>query len=153
MGTHPVSPTIRETLKTLDALSSHGLLRRDDLGVLLEAAVKNGHEDLLDKLSFDAKFVSHSVRLLERMGPAVPEVERLQRELSASLERVGTYIRSVFSGTGAAVPARFENEYLALRPDAAQNLITLCHDLRWYKNLQIDLSRERKNPKRERRST
>ncbi len=141
MGTQPVSPTTRETLKTLDALSSHGLLRRDDLGILLEAAVKNGHEDLLDPLCFDAKFVSHSIRMLERIGPAAPEVERLQSELSASLERVGGCIRSLFSGAGEPVPSRIEDEYLALRPDAAQNLITLCHDLRWYKNLQIDRSR------------
>ena len=144
-GTHLVDPTTHDTLAALDALSSHGLLRRDDLGLLLETAEKNGRGEVLNHLSFDAKFVSQSIRLLERVGAGAQEVERLRGELSASLERVGGLIRSLFGG---AVPARFEDEYLALRADAAQNLITLCHDLRWYKNLLIDHRREQKSGKR-----
>ncbi len=140
---NPVSPATRELLSALDALSSHSLLRRDDLGILFEAAATSGHEEMLDTLSFEAKFVSQSVRVLDRIGPAAREGERLRHELSASLERVGELLRSLFTRAGGPVPEHFADDYLALRPDAAQNLITLCHDLRWYKNLQIDLARKR----------
>jgi len=153
MGTHPVDPATLETLKSLDALSSHSLLRRDDLAILLDVAAASGRQDVLDTLCFEAKFVSQSIRLLERVGMAAADVQRLKQELASSLERAGSSLRMLLSATGDAERVRMEDEYLALRPDAAQNLITLCHDLRWYKNLQIDRSRGPKAPDRRRRNS
>jgi hypothetical protein len=145
MGTHPVDPATLEVLKSLDALSSHSLLRRDDLAILLDAAAASGRQDVLDTLSFEAKFVSQSIRLLERLGAGAADVQRLKQELAGSLERAGSNLRALLTAVDDADRLRMEEEYLALRPDAAKNLITLCHDLRWYKNLQIDRSSGRNN--------
>ena len=141
MGTHAVSSATQEVLRSLDALSSHGLARRDDLGVLLEAAARSGRYDVLDRLSFEAKFVSQSTRMLEHLDTVPQGIERLQKELSASLDRVGNFVRTLVQPLDEDERIRLEKEYLTLQPAVIKNLITLCHDLRWYKNLQIDHSR------------
>lgn len=146
MGTHPVDPATLELLKSLDALSSHTLLRRDDLAVVLDAAVTGTLLDVLDALCFEAKFVSQSVRLLDRHGAGTADVERLKQELARSLERAGSSLRTLLAAASDTDRRRMEEEYLALRPDAAHHLITFCHDLRWYKNLQINLSHGRHRP-------
>jgi hypothetical protein len=148
---HPLSSATEETLRTLETLSPQGLLRREDVGVLLELGGTGGREDLLNRLCFEAKFVSQTVRMLERLASVPEGIERLQTELSASLGRAGILVRSLVQTLDEEERARWEHEYLVLQPETVQHLITLCHDLRWYKNLQIDRSRGTQSQRHTRR--
>jgi len=133
-----VTPSTARLLSELDRLSSDALTCRDDLAVLLDAAVLAGETRTLDSLSFLAKFVVRTHGIMTRIGPGANGYDVLQREFSANLEKARDLLRSLIAHTPQDARPRLERDYLALRPDALQSLLALYRDLSWYKNYLID---------------
>lgn len=71
----------------------------------------------------------------------------LQREFTAAFERVASLARILVESAPVGHRERFVSRCLALTPDAFQNLLTLCYDLSWYKNWEID-QKSRSSPRK-----
>lgn len=136
-----MSPTTIEVLAALDVLSTGTLKCRSDLGTLLELAAQNNAQYQLDGLSFTAKFLSKSHGIMQRIGRNGQGYEQLAKEFSSNLEKATALIRSLMTAAPIEVRQRFDSTYLSLTPESLQNLLSLFHDLSWYKNWRMDSER------------
>ena len=132
------SPATVSLLSALDALSGRTLLRRDDLGVLLDLGLTDKRRTMLDELSFDAKFVDRTQRIIRRIGPDAQGYDSLSRELNEALQRVRASLRALLGEAPGEERLRIEERYFRLTAGGFENLLALCHDLAWYKNWLID---------------
>jgi hypothetical protein len=123
-----------EIFKAVERLSGGKLSRKQDLGLLIDVAYSAGKESLLADVSFHAKFVARTYRIMKRIGPGGEGYDRLSGEFTAGIERVRELTRSLLLSAGEADQHRFEQTYGALTPQALQDLLALCGDLSWYKN-------------------
>lgn len=130
-------------LNELDALSRHKLTHRDDLGLLLELAAHHRDSELLDSLSFLAKFVFRTYGILQRIGKDTEGYSNLEREFRENLEKGKSLLRSLLRAAPSDVRGHFETTYLRMQPRALEKLLALYYDLSWYKNWLIDNRRTR----------
>lgn len=130
-------PTVN-LLASLDAFSDHKLTRRDDLGALIELAALHNRQELLNELSFLAKFISKTHGIMQRIGMQGEGYDKLSREFTAAIKKSTSLMVSVLSDAQAIERQRFASRYLALTPASLQDLLALCYDLSWYKNWMID---------------
>jgi DNA repair ATPase RecN len=133
-----LSPFTESLVRQVDELSHHTLAKRDDLALLIELARLGNREDLLDDLAFLAKFLTHSRRIMQRIGPQGEGYERLASEFSASLQKSSDLLRGLTSEAPEDERARLSSQYLDLSPNALENFLALLSDLSWYKNWRLD---------------
>lgn len=137
-NTVQLSKATVDLLASLDVWSGHKLARRDDLGALLELAAIHNRHDLLNELSFLAKFISKTHGIMQRIGVHGEGYDKLSREFTAAIKKSTSLLNSILSEAQAIERQRFASTYLALTPAALQDLLLLSYDLSWYKNWVID---------------
>ena len=130
-------PTVN-LLASLDAFSGRKLTRRDDLGALLELAAIHNRHDLLNELSFLAKFVSKTHGIMQRIGVHGEGYDKISGEFTAAIKNSIALVNSILANAPAEERQRFASRYLALTPASLQDLLALFYDLSWYKNWMID---------------
>jgi hypothetical protein len=133
-----LSPPVVTLLAAVDALSGSKLTRRDDLGVVLEAAYRSNREEDLDELSFQAKFTVRAFGIMRRIGSGAEGYDRLSTEFESSLAKAKTLLGSLAGEAEAAAQAHFRDRYLSPSIASLEELIALFRDLSWYKNWKID---------------
>jgi len=139
-----MSPATSSLLASLDAMSAGTLARRADLGVLLELGAPSGRQQQLRDLSFFAKFVDRTYRIMKRIGKEGEGYETLTRELGGNLEKATALIRDLVEDAPPDEKSRFLSGYCAVTGEGLENLLALLHDLGWYKNWLIDTGKSRK---------
>lgn len=128
-------------LASLDELSKHTLVRRADLGTLIEVAASANKRDTLEKLSFVAKFLVRTYGIMKRIGPQGNGYDTLRGEFSTNLATSRPLMEDLLAGAPEDVRKRMTNDYLSLTPASIDNLLLLFRDLSWYKNWLIDTRR------------
>lgn len=133
-----LSQSTRSLLSAVNAASGNTLKRSLDLGVLLEIAVDRSKQELLDDLAFSSKFIIKSFELMQRIGKDGNGYEKLSAEFTAQIAKSQSVLRSLLESADAVTRAHFAGDYLEMNTLTMQNLMQLYHDLRWYKNYQLD---------------
>jgi hypothetical protein len=134
----PLSRSTEELLTALDDFSSSRLTRRDDLGILLEAAKTSGTLAGLDELSFLAKFAHRTYGIMQRIGKDGQGYEGLWREFTGAVERSQALAGRILESSPPAARDLFTRRYLVMSPGSLEEFLALCYDLSWYKNWNID---------------
>ena len=137
-----LSEATRSVLGELDALSSRRLSRREDLGTLIELAEQSDQRARLEELSFYAKFISRSHRIMERIGRTGEGYDRFNSEFINALERCRNLMRMLLSNAPPPTRKRLEEAYLRLSPSSLKAILALAYDLSWYKNWLLDRGRQ-----------
>jgi len=112
--------------------------RRADLGILLECGRDQAGRGVLDELSFFAKFLHRTHGIIARIGRDGEGYDRLLKEFTDATARTKALLTALIAGAPPDVRRRFTSTYLDMTPGAFDNLLSLCRDLGWYKNLLID---------------
>ena len=133
-----LSDATRGVLGELDALSSRRLSRREDLGTLIELAERSDQRARLEELSFYAKFISRSYRIMERIGRNAEGYDRLNSEFTDALERCRSLMRILLSDAPFPTRQRLERSYLELSTSSLEAILALAYDLSWYKNWLLE---------------
>jgi hypothetical protein len=133
-----ISEATADLVRSVDTLSQGRLTRRDDLGTLIELAARGNMNPVLDDLSFIAKFVSKTSGIMARIGKEGRGYETLERELGANLQKVVDLLVTLLADAPDDIREAFSGAYCSKTPAALNNLLSLCYDLRWYKNWLID---------------
>jgi hypothetical protein len=139
-----LSAATASLLSELDTFSGGTIARRSDLGILLESGRLQAGRDLLDEVAFFSKFLHRTYGIMTRIGREGDGYDRLAIEFSEAVARTRGLLRSLLAGTPESVREQFTTVYLAMTQEGLENLLSLCHDLGWYKNWLIDTNRERK---------
>jgi len=127
-----------EVLLALESLSGGKLTRRRDLATLIELAQRTQRGETLAELSFQAKFVANTSRILQRIGPDAEGARVLSAEMQKGVETVKRLIGEVLQQATGEQRAEFDATYFRLTPEALQNVFALCNDLSWYKNWLLE---------------
>ena len=135
------SPATTGVLTALDRLSANTLKRRDDLGELIELTGQNTAQPRLDELSFTAKFLTKSYGIMQRIGRTGQGYDQFAKEFASNLEKASVLIRSLVAPAPDDVRKVFDATYFSMTPASLQNLLSLFHDLSWYKNWRLDCKR------------
>jgi hypothetical protein len=139
-----LSPATASLLSELDTFSGGKITRRPDLGILLESGRVQPERDILDELSFYSKFLHRSYGIMARIGRNGEGYGRLATEFSDTVARARALVISLIANSPEDVRKRFTATYLPMTQEGLDNLLSLCHDLGWYKNWLIDTKRQRK---------
>jgi hypothetical protein len=133
-----ISSPIRSIIEGIQLLSGGKLTLQADLGTLLELAQRGGRQSQMVDLSFQAKFVASTARMMNRIGPGAEGYAKLATEFQSAIERVRTGIRELLQNGEEEDRQHFERTYFALTPASLQGLVALCYDLGWYKNYLLE---------------
>ena len=133
-----ISSPIRSIIEGIQLLSGGKLTLQADLGTLLELAQRGGKQTQMEELSFQAKFVASTARMMNRIGPGAEGYSKLAAEFQPAVERVRTAIRDLLQNGEEEDRQHFERTYFALTPASLQGLVALCYDLGWYKNYLLE---------------
>jgi hypothetical protein len=133
-----LSQSTRSLLSSINDASGKTLKRSLDLGTLLQIAEDHSMQGLLDDLAFSSKFIIKSFELMQRIGRDGNGYEKLSAEFTAQVSKSQSVLKQLLESGDAATQAHFSGQYLEMNTLTMQNLMQLYHDLRWYKNYQID---------------
>ena len=75
---------------------------------------------------------------MSRIGTNGEGYANLENEFLLSVGQMRTLLSELINGAPADVLPRLRADYLAMTPDALENLLALAHDVSWYKNWLID---------------
>jgi hypothetical protein len=139
-----LSTVTASLLSELDTFSGGTIARRSDLGILLESGRVQPERALLDEVAFYSKFLHRTYGIMTRIGREGEGYDRLANEFSEAVAKTRGLLTSLIAGSPEDVRERFTAAYLAMTQEGLENLLSLCHDLSWYKNWLIDSKRERK---------
>jgi hypothetical protein len=132
----PLSDPTLSLLQEIDVLSGRKLLRRDDLGILIDCAQGSERKELLADLAFQAKFAWKSRNVMQRIGRGAEGYDRLAAEFSSAVEEVRRLLGVLLEGCPGTEAVR--KRTLSVTPQALDELLALMNDLTWYKNWLLD---------------
>jgi hypothetical protein len=132
----PLSDPTLSLLQEIDVLSGRKLLRRDDLGMLIDCAQGSGRKELLEDLAFQAKFAWKSRIVMQRIGGGAEGYDRLAAEFTSAVEEVRRLLGVLLEGCPGTEGVR--KRTLSVTPQALEELLALMNDLTWYKNWLLD---------------
>ena len=135
MTMHPES---KRLLSELTELSRGRITLPMELGFLLDLSRTAVKSDILEKISFHAKFIVKTFDLMKKVGKGGDGYEKLSEEFSGNIEKCRALIGELLVSAEAAERSQFTERFLVLTPHAMENLMKLFHDLSWYKNYLID---------------
>ena len=139
-----ISTATNSLLSKLDAFSGGKITRRSDLGILLESGRNPPEREMLDELGFYAKFLHRTYGIMTRIGRVGEGYDRLANEFSDAAAKARALVTSLVARSPEDVRARITALYLPMTQEGLENMLSLCHDLSWYKNWLIDTKRDRK---------
>lgn len=134
-----------ELLASLDKFSHSKLTRRHDLGVLIELSALGDRTNLLEEISFLAKFISKTFGIMTRIGKKGEGYEKLLHEFHEAIGKMTTLLHTLLQAAPAATRQHFSLVYLCMTQESVQHLLALCYDLSWYKNWLIDNPEQRRH--------
>jgi hypothetical protein len=133
-----ISSPIRTIIEDIQVLSGGKLTLQPDLGTLLELAQRSGKQLQVNELSFQAKFVASTARMMSRIGPEAEGYAKLSTEFQSAIDRVRTAVHDLLQDGEDQDRQHFERTYFALTQASLQSLVALCSDLGWYKNYLLE---------------
>ncbi|MBI1806918.1 MAG: hypothetical protein HYR76_07700 [Ignavibacteria bacterium] len=134
--------TIRpETNSLLDAVEQFAHRKfhyREEMAVLIELAQSTGGGQILDQITFHAKFISHAVTIMKRVGTDTDETAKLSAEFTRNLETTSELLHTLIDNAPEEIQNRFSTTFLSVSHESMNSLLDFLHDLSWLKNYSLD---------------
>lgn len=122
-------------VEEIEIYSSNQLKRKDDLSILIELGFSNNQKELIEDISFTAKYVQGLFRVLEKTAgnPEILNTGQIKADLSDNIEKVKEKIEQIIISADDSVKEYFRETYLQLSQTSLFNLTELMNDLEWTK--------------------
>lgn len=134
-------PGVNKILTEVGRLSNNRLYFRDDLEILVKITQQNGKYELLEEISFHAKFSNGLLKVIQRKDPVMEETFFLKAssEYKDSLQKVVKLLEELLKDGNDFIRLIFKEKYLELNQKCLSNLNNLCSDLSYLKLYLNDL--------------
>ncbi len=138
---HVLLPGVNKILTEVDRLSNNRLCFRDDLEILIKIAQLSNKFELLEEISFHAKFSNGLLKVIQRKDPVVEDTFLLKasNEYKDSLQKVVKLLEDLLKEGSDFIRTIFKEKYLGLNQQCLSNLNNLCSDLSYLKLYFNDL--------------
>lgn len=133
--------TTENILTGIKALAETHLLQPYDLEQLIDTAVRHDKIQLLEDLSFHAKFSNGLLRVIQKKDSTIDEEFFLKAvdEYKDSIEKVRTIFEELLSKSSDFIKPILTEKYLQLSQISLTNLNSICSDLSYLKLFFNDL--------------
>lgn len=119
----------------IDSFSGSKLKRKDDLKILLYICFEKEKPELLEDVSFTAKYIMGLQRVIKKgtMNPEINNLEQVKQDYTDNIKKSVEQLKELISLTDEKVKTHFEDTYFELSHQSFQSLSELLEDLEWTK--------------------
>lgn len=124
-----------EILGEVDKLSNSKIHFRDDLERLIDIALDNDKSQLLEEISFHAKFSSGLLSVVQKKSNTIDEqyFVKAVEEYTRAIEKTTALLKEFISSGSEFIQSIFAEKYFQLSQQSLSNLNLLCSDLSYLK--------------------
>ena len=138
-----ISDDTRHVLDHLESVSTEGLRKRNDLGVLFELAAEGDDAGRMNDLFFHGSHLYRLYTTLRRGASGAMEGrEGVEKEFHGAAERLRELIAPLLVDADPEQVERFESTYYTMTQGSLRNLVDLAHDLNVAKGVQNEEKRK-----------
>ena len=119
----------------INAFSGYKLKRKDDLKTLLDISFANDKLELLEDVSFTAKYITGLQRVLKKgsMNPEISNLDQIKLDYTNNIQKSVEQLKEIVNLSDIKVKKHFEEIYFQLSHAALSSLTELLEDLEWTK--------------------
>ena len=125
-------------LRELERFADRSLKYPNDVGHLVEAAIRNREMERFNEAIFLAKFVTKSLGVMKRIGVDGDGYDKLSAEFQASLGKVTSLLKDIAEGAPEEVRRSQTALFFNLTQESLDRLMPLLSDLAIVKNWVLD---------------
>ena len=133
-----ISEETAALISQLDEFSNGKLNFKTELSELLELSSRYKQEEQLANASFSAKALLNIFNLIQRNGANTQGYEKLVQEFQEQLHRATTNVKSLVENAPIEMKEKFQSQFFGQTQDCFAEFLSLCSDLRYLKNWNID---------------
>ncbi len=124
-----------EILIEVDRLSNSRIHLRDDLERLIDIAIDYNKLQLLEEISFYAKFSAGLLSVVQKQNNSIDEqyFVKAVEEYTKAIEKTVTLLKEFISSGSEFIQSVFAEKYFQLSQQSLSNLNLLCSDLSFLK--------------------
>jgi hypothetical protein len=125
----------KEFFKNVYEFSDQKLKQKEDLERLIDLSFENNNFELLEKITFIAKYLQGLFGIIQRRDNVIDEeiFNKYSKEYSENIALLKNYIGDLLILSSDFYKIIFNNKYFSLTQDSIKNLNELCYDLSWVK--------------------
>ncbi|OGV08338.1 MAG: hypothetical protein A2499_01950 [Stygiobacter sp. RIFOXYC12_FULL_38_8] len=133
--------SVDQIIFEVENLSGGFLKAKEDLRLILEAAVSSQKFDELNELAFHAKYVTGLQKVIQKREAVVDEdyFKKIGDEFQTAYQKIKTLLQSIMGSPTSFVNTIFSEKYFQLTHESLQNLNRLCEDISFLKLYLNDL--------------
>jgi hypothetical protein len=126
---------IKNLAEEINAFSGYKLKRKDDLKTLLDITFKNDKPELLEDISFTAKYIMGLQRVIKKgsMNPEISNLEQIKLDYTNNIQKSVELLKEIVNLSDIKVKNHFEEIYFQLSHSRLSSLTELLEDLEWTK--------------------
>jgi rhamnogalacturonyl hydrolase YesR len=115
--------------------SDNKLKRMDDLKTLFHICFENEKPELLEDVSFTAKYIMGLQRVIKKgtINPEINNLEQVKQDYTDNIKKSVEQIKEIIGLADVKVKNHFKDTYLELSQQSFQSLSELLEDLEWAK--------------------
>lgn len=134
----------QKILSVIEELYKGKINYPDDIGRLIELSIQNGKMDILEGLSFQARYAQGLLKIVQNRDNKIEDeyFSKVQREFAEAIGKIKSSIEIIISDSSGFIYQIFNEKYLQMTQDALSNLNKLCSDLGFVKLYLNDLKRK-----------
>jgi hypothetical protein len=125
-------------VKAVEESSRKKLRFSTETALLLEIAATQNLSAAFEEAMFDAKFLTKTRNVMQRIGPGGEGYDKLASEFQSSVEKCSALLRSIAEHGSHDFGQEFVDTFLVIDQGGLENLLGLCADLSSIKNWQVD---------------
>jgi hypothetical protein len=131
---HPSAVTLFASVQD----AAHGTLRHEDTVRDIIFGLIPEHEQILQKLGFNAKFLSRTWDVMRRLGRDDPARDQLKTVYTQELETTKAMLADSTSHMAEDRGNALQRKFLINESTAFTSLLELLRDLAWIQNVRLD---------------
>jgi hypothetical protein len=133
----PLAQT-QNLLREIERSSGRTLNYRDETGLFIEAALRNGLMPAFNEAIFLAKFVTKSAAVMKRIGADGEGYAVLAAEFQAGVEKASLLLKRIAETLTEEERRDISRCFFSLTPEGLEHLIVLLSDFTVIKNWMLD---------------
>ncbi len=134
----PLRTETQNLLLEIERSSDRTLNFRDEVGLLLEVALRHRTLEVFNEAIFLSKFITKSIGVMKRIGSESEGYDKLASEFGANVQKATALLRRIVDLAPVEDKRTMAPFFLSLTQDSLEHLMLLMVDLTIVKNWILD---------------
>lgn len=144
MGDKNYKEEAKKFCNQVDEFSKGKIQKSEDLNRIVEVIFKEDNLEMLEELSFTAKYSQGLMTIFQTRSNDIEEdyFEKIKNEYAESIKKIRYNLEVVINQSSSFIQGIFKEKYLGMTHESMSNLKILIEDLSWIKMYLNDKKRK-----------